>query len=119
MNTAALISQENGINQRFNLWILERVRRKRGTPELPFTLEYRHIYVMPTMFGFWFGVLLALTAIGGLNFNNIRSIQHFRAKHISSFIYVDRSNHEYILRQFNSITYFVAAGSKDISTFLM
>ncbi len=70
MNTAALISQENGINQRFNLWILERVRQKRGTPELPFTLEYRHIYVMPTMFGFWFGVLLALTAIGGLNFNN-------------------------------------------------
>ena len=70
MNTAALISQENGINQRFNLWILERVRRRRGTPELPFTLEYRHIYVMPTMFGFWFGVLLALTAIGGLNFNN-------------------------------------------------
>ena len=25
---------------------------------------------MPTKFGFWFGVLLALTAVGGLNFNN-------------------------------------------------
>ncbi len=70
MSTAALMSRRKGINQRFNLWILERVRQKRGSPELPFNLEYRHIYVMPTMFGFWFGILLALTAIGGLNFNN-------------------------------------------------
>lgn len=70
MNTAALISERYGLNQRFNLWILKRVRQRRGSPELPFTLEYRHIYVMPTMFGFWFGILLALTAIGGLNFNN-------------------------------------------------
>jgi uncharacterized protein (DUF58 family) len=70
MSTAALKSDRYGINKRFNLWILNRVRRKRGSPELPFTLEYRHIYVMPTMFGFWFGILLALTAIGGLNFNN-------------------------------------------------
>ncbi len=70
MNTAALKSDRYGINQRFNLWILNRVKRKRGSPKLPFTLEYRHIYVMPTMFGFWFGILLALTAIGGLNFNN-------------------------------------------------
>jgi uncharacterized protein (DUF58 family) len=70
MDTAALTSKKYGINQRFNLWILNRVRQKRGSPELPFTLEYRHIYVMPTLFGFWFGILLALTAIGGLNFNN-------------------------------------------------
>jgi uncharacterized protein (DUF58 family) len=70
MNTAALTAEELGINQRFNQWILDRVRQKRGSPELPFTLEYRHIYVMPTKFGFWFGVLLALTAVGGLNFNN-------------------------------------------------
>lgn len=70
MNTATLTSEKSGINQRFNQWILDRVRQKRGSPELPFTLEYRHIYVMPTKFGFWFGVLLALTAVGGLNFNN-------------------------------------------------
>ncbi len=70
MNTATLTAKGNGINQRFNLWILERVRQRRGSPTLPFTLEYRHIYVMPTRFGVWFGVLLALTAIGGLNFNN-------------------------------------------------
>ena len=55
---------------RFEHWIQERVRRRRGSPQLPFTLEYRHIYVMPTRFGAWFGLLLATTAIGGLNFNN-------------------------------------------------
>jgi uncharacterized protein (DUF58 family) len=70
MNTATLTTQKNTYGQRFDQWVLERVRQKRGSPELPFTLEYRHIYVMPTGFGFWFGVLLALTAIGGLNFNN-------------------------------------------------
>jgi len=55
---------------RFDRWILQRVRRLRGSPPLPFTLEYRHIYVMPTRFGVWFGILLASTALGGLNFNN-------------------------------------------------
>ncbi len=70
MNTAELVSDKYGFNYRFNQWILDRVRQRRGSPELPFTLEYRHIYVMPTLFGFWFGILLALTAVGGLNFNN-------------------------------------------------
>ena len=56
--------------RRFEHWILQRVRRLRGVPVLPFTLEYRHIYVMPTRFGAWFGMLLAATALGGLNFNN-------------------------------------------------
>jgi len=58
------------LNARFSLWILEHVRRRRGPPVLPFLIEYRHIYVMPTLFGFWFGVLLAVTLLGGLNFNN-------------------------------------------------
>lgn len=58
------------MGRRFDQWILDRVRQKRGSPELPFTLEYRHIYVMPTRFGVWFGVLLAITGLGGLNFNN-------------------------------------------------
>jgi uncharacterized protein (DUF58 family) len=70
MNATATMSKDYGINQRFNRWILERVQQRRGSPALPFTLEYRHVYVMPTMFGFWFGILLAVTAIGGLNFNN-------------------------------------------------
>lgn len=62
--------EESGLSRRFNNWVQERVRRRRGPTELPLTLEYRHIYVMPTRFGFWFGMLLALTALGGLNFNN-------------------------------------------------
>ena len=41
-----------------------------GRQSCRLTFEYRHIYVMPTRFGFWFGFLLALTALGGLNFNN-------------------------------------------------
>jgi uncharacterized protein (DUF58 family) len=55
---------------RFDRWVLERVRQRRGVTALPHTLEYRHIYVMPTRFGFWFGILLVLMVIGGLNFNN-------------------------------------------------
>lgn len=55
---------------RFDRWILERVRRRRGVTSLPHTLEYRHILVMPTKFGSWFAVLLVLMLIGGLNFNN-------------------------------------------------
>jgi uncharacterized protein (DUF58 family) len=62
--------EPSGLAQRFDDWVLDRVRQRRGTTELPLTLEYRHIYVMPTRFGFWFGMLLALTALGGLNFNN-------------------------------------------------
>ena len=55
---------------RFDRWIQDRVRRRRGITELPLKLQYRHIYVMPTRFGAWFGLLLATTAVGGLNFNN-------------------------------------------------
>ena len=58
------------LGQWFDGWILERVRARRGTVVVPFLLEYRHIYVMPTRFGAWFGVRLGLTVIGGLNFNN-------------------------------------------------
>jgi uncharacterized protein (DUF58 family) len=55
---------------RFDLWLLERLRRRRGDTVLPRNLEYRHIYILPTRFGFWFGVLLFLMVVGGLNFNN-------------------------------------------------
>lgn len=55
---------------RFDRWVLERVRQRRGVTAMPHTLEYRHIYVMPTRFGTWFGLLLVLMVIGGLNFNN-------------------------------------------------
>jgi len=70
MNALAAVSGRLAIGQRFDRWLLDRVRRIRGVADLPLTLEYRHIYVMPTRFGAWFGVLLGLMAIGGLNFNN-------------------------------------------------
>jgi len=70
MSLTAAISERMAIGQRFESWLLDRVRRLRGPAELPLSLEYRDIYVMPTRFGAWFGVLLALMAIGGLNFNN-------------------------------------------------
>lgn len=37
---------------------------------LPFELEYRHIYILPTKFGWGFGLMLVGMALGGLNFNN-------------------------------------------------
>jgi uncharacterized protein (DUF58 family) len=55
---------------RFDRWLLERVHSRRGVTALPQSLEYRDIYVLPTGFGAWFGMLLALMLIGGLNFNN-------------------------------------------------
>jgi len=70
MISSVIAKEKTGLGQRFDFWILERVRQRRGVTQLPLTFEYRHIYVMPTRFGFWFGMLLALTALGGLNFNN-------------------------------------------------
>jgi len=70
MSAFSAVSESLALGTRFHGWLLDRVRRLRGTTELPLTLEYRHIYVLPTTFGVWFGLLLALMALGGLNFNN-------------------------------------------------
>lgn len=67
---STLATEASTAGQRFDHWVQERVRKRRGPSELPLAFEYRDIYVMPTRFGFWFGLLLALTALGGLNFNN-------------------------------------------------
>lgn len=48
----------------------QRVLLRRGPMTPPFELEYRHIFVLPTSFGWGFGVMLAFMALGGLNFNN-------------------------------------------------
>ena len=50
--------------------IKQRVLVRRGPLTPPFELEYRHIFVLPTTFGWGFGVMLAFMALGGLNFNN-------------------------------------------------
>jgi uncharacterized protein (DUF58 family) len=68
--SSTLATEASNAGQRFDDWVQERVRQRRGPTELPLAFEYRHIYVIPTRFGFWFGFLLALTALGGLNFNN-------------------------------------------------
>lgn len=54
----------------FDRWLLERIRRRRGITRLPRTFEYRYIFVLPSVFGVGFGVVLGMTVIGGLNFNN-------------------------------------------------
>jgi uncharacterized protein (DUF58 family) len=51
-------------------WIRERVRRRRAPTHLPYVLEHRTIFVVPSMFGLAYAVLLLVMALGGLNFNN-------------------------------------------------
>jgi uncharacterized protein (DUF58 family) len=73
MNTAIAripLTQAGRLAGAFNRWVGERVRRRRGPTRLPRQLEYRHIYVMPTRFGAWFGLLMVVMTVGGLNFNN-------------------------------------------------
>jgi uncharacterized protein (DUF58 family) len=50
--------------------VKQRVSAKRGPMTPPFELEYRHIFVLPTAFGWGFALLLVFMALGGLNFNN-------------------------------------------------
>jgi len=49
---------------------MQRVRAKRGPMTPPFVLEYRHVFVLPTSFGWGFGLMLVFMTLGGLNFNN-------------------------------------------------
>lgn len=70
MATVATLRARLDIAERIANWLKQRVRRRRGSTSLPFELEYRHVYVLPTKFGWGFGVLLVFMALGGLNFNN-------------------------------------------------
>ena len=67
---ASAVSGGIAPSRRFDRWLLERIRRRRGVTALPRTFEYNHIFVLPSVFGVGFGIVLALTVIGGLNFNN-------------------------------------------------
>lgn len=58
------------VGERIANTIKQRVRRKRGPMTPPFELEYRHVFVLPTVFGSGFGMMLLFMALGGLNFNN-------------------------------------------------
>ncbi len=50
--------------------VKQRVSSRRGPMTPPYELEYRHIFVLPTAFGWGFALLLIFMALGGLNFNN-------------------------------------------------
>jgi uncharacterized protein (DUF58 family) len=58
------------ITDRVSGWVRQQVFSRRGPLTPPLELEYRHIFVLPTVFGSGFGVMLVFMALGGLNFNN-------------------------------------------------
>ena len=70
METVATLRARLDVTGRLSRWLRRRVRTRRGPTSLPFELEYRHVYVLPTSFGWGFGVMLIFMALGGLNFNN-------------------------------------------------
>jgi len=70
MGLTAAITERLAVGPRFDRWLLARIQRLRGRSDMPLDLEYRDIYVLPTRFGAWFALLLAVMTIGGLNFNN-------------------------------------------------
>jgi uncharacterized protein (DUF58 family) len=70
MATVAAPAANRSIRDNISGWIKRRVQAKRGPMTPPFELEYRHIFVLPTKFGWGFGVMLVFMALGGLNFNN-------------------------------------------------
>ena len=70
MATVVALPALNSVRDAILTWVKKRVRSKRGPMTPPFELEYRHIFVLPTKFGWGFGVMLVFMALGGLNFNN-------------------------------------------------
>lgn len=70
MEMVATLRARLDVTGRLSSWLRQRVRMRRGPTKLPFELEYRHVYVLPTTFGWGFGLMLIFMALGGLNFNN-------------------------------------------------
>lgn len=54
-----------GLRRRLQRWV-----RPRQPEALPVRIDRRRIYVLPTRFGLFFGGLVAVMALGALNFNN-------------------------------------------------
>lgn len=50
--------------------LLDRWLKRRTRLDLPLTLGYRQIFILPTRFGWMLGVLMGAMLIGSLNFNN-------------------------------------------------
>lgn len=55
----------DGLRRRLQRWV-----KPRQPEPLPVTIDRRRIYVLPTSFGLFFGALVAVMALGALNFNN-------------------------------------------------
>ena len=70
MAIIATDTQRRSLGEAIVSRVRQRVLTKRGPMTPPFELEYRHIFVLPTSFGWAFGFMLLFMALGGLNFNN-------------------------------------------------
>ena len=70
MATVVAPPARNSVRDVVASWIKKRIHAKRGPMTPLFELEYRHIFVLPTKFGWGFGFMLVFMALGGLNFNN-------------------------------------------------
>lgn len=70
MATVIAPPARNSISDKLSAWVRDRVLARRGPMTPPFELEYRHIFVLPTKFGWGFGFMLVFMTLGGLNFNN-------------------------------------------------
>jgi len=70
MATVAAPPIRKSVKDAIVIRVRQRVLAKRGPMTPPFELEYRHIFVLPTSFGWGFGIMLIFMALGGLNFNN-------------------------------------------------
>jgi len=51
-------------------WLASRILKKRGIENLPVHLHRKRIYILPTRFGMFFGLVLFIMLIGSLNYNN-------------------------------------------------
>ncbi len=65
MNTAARSGAGAWRPKVFDRWL-----RRRARLDLPLTLTYRKIFILPTRFGWMLGVLMGAMLVGSLNFNN-------------------------------------------------
>ncbi len=70
MSTVIASPAGESIKDKLSARIRDRVLARRGPMTPPFELEYRHIFVLPTKFGWGFGFMLVFMTLGGLNFNN-------------------------------------------------
>jgi len=70
MTALAALSDRLFPAERIRAYVIGRIRRRRGDAPLPFRLEHRNIFVLPTLFGGGFALMLICMALGGLNFSN-------------------------------------------------